>query len=102
MGMKPRSPSPNTDTAKSYVNLLFRHFVPFLPRGQHGQCSYCGPFFKPGDMLDFDHLIPPRFGGDDRLMNLQILHRHCHDQKTAKLDAAQAAEHAQVSVTRTI
>jgi hypothetical protein len=34
-------------------------------------------------------------------MNLHVLQRHCHDQKTAKLDAALAPEQAQVSMTMT-
>ena len=29
-------------------------------------------------------------GGDDRLMNLQLRHRHCHDQKTAQDGSNQA------------
>jgi RNA-directed DNA polymerase len=73
-----------------------------LLKHQKGQCAYCGLYFKPGDLLEIDHVIPRRLGGDDRLMNLQVLHRHCHDQKTAKLDAAPAPEQAQVSMTMTI
>jgi RNA-directed DNA polymerase len=73
-----------------------------LLKHQKGQCAYCGLYFKPGDLLEIDHVIPRRLGGDDRLMNLQVLHRHCHDQKTARLDAALAPEQAQVSMTMTI
>jgi RNA-directed DNA polymerase len=69
---------------------------------QHGQCAYCGLYFKPGDVLESDHIIPRHLGGDDRLMNLQLLHRHCHDQKTASLDAALAKELTPVSMTETV
>lgn len=34
--------------------------------------------------METDHIIPKSLGGDDRVMNLHLLHRHCHDQKTAK------------------
>jgi RNA-directed DNA polymerase len=62
----------------------------YLLRLQHGRCALCGLFFKDGELLETDHIIPRHLGGDDRLMNLQLLHRHCHDQKTAKLDAVMA------------
>jgi 5-methylcytosine-specific restriction endonuclease McrA len=52
-------------------------------------------YLKDGDRLEIDHIIPRHLGGDNRLMNLQLLHRHCHDQKTAKLDAALAESMAQ-------
>lgn len=62
---------------------------------QHGRCAYCGLYLKDGDLLEVDHLIPKHLGGDNRLINLQLLHRHCHDQKTAKLDAELAQRMAQ-------
>ena len=51
---------------------------------QKGQCPRCGRSFQDGDQFEVDHIIPRRWGGDDQLMNLQLLHRHCHDQKTAQ------------------
>ncbi len=30
-----------------------------------------------------DHKIPKALGGKDEYKNLQILHRHCHDEKTS-------------------
>jgi 5-methylcytosine-specific restriction endonuclease McrA len=74
----------------------------YLLKLQHGRCAGCGLYFTPGDLLECDHIIPRHLGGDDRLMNLQLLHRHCHDQKTARLDAAWAADMAVVSMTKTI
>ena len=40
--------------------------------------------------METDHIIPQSLGGDNRLMNLQLLHRHCHDQKTAQDGSNQA------------
>jgi RNA-directed DNA polymerase len=51
---------------------------------QHGKCAYCGLSFRSEDQMEKDHIIPRSLGGNDRMMNLQLLHRHCHDQKTAK------------------
>jgi len=31
-----------------------------------------------------DHIIPLATGGKDMVTNLQLLHRHCHDTKTAQ------------------
>ena len=57
---------------------------------QKGRCAYCGLQFKPGEQVEVDHIIPRRLGGKDEGSNLQLLHRHCHDQKTVKLDAEMA------------
>lgn len=70
---------PLTDTRTGYLLQL-----------QKGCCAFCGLYFKQGDLLETDHIIPRRLGGDDRLMNLQLLHRHCHDQKTAQDGSNQA------------
>jgi RNA-directed DNA polymerase len=53
----------------------------YLLKSQDGRCAYCGSFFKPGDLMEIDHRIPLHLSGEDRLSNLQVLHRHCHDQK---------------------
>jgi RNA-directed DNA polymerase len=50
---------------------------------QKGKCAYCGNYFKDGDILETDHIIPKSKGGKDEYKNLQVLHRHCHDKKTA-------------------
>ncbi|MGL5194726.1 MAG: HNH endonuclease [Chroococcales cyanobacterium] len=54
-----------------------------LLKRQKGKCSHCGLFFKDGDLLEADHILPRRQGGPDDYKNLQLLHRHCHDVKTA-------------------
>lgn len=55
----------------------------FLLKRQKGQCTHCNLFFKHGDLLEIDHKQPRSAGGSDRYENLQLLHRHCHDVKTA-------------------
>jgi RNA-directed DNA polymerase len=50
---------------------------------QKGRCAMCNLYFKAGDLIEFDHKIPTRLGGKNTIENLQALHRHCHDRKTA-------------------
>jgi RNA-directed DNA polymerase len=33
--------------------------------------------------MEVDHILPLSKGGKDEHKNLQLLHRHCHDKKTA-------------------
>ncbi|MEH2390773.1 MAG: HNH endonuclease signature motif containing protein [Nostoc sp.] len=39
-------------------------------------------YFRESDVLEIDHISPKSLGGKDKYKNLQILHRHCHDEKT--------------------
>ncbi|MBD2504663.1 group II intron reverse transcriptase [Anabaena azotica] len=50
---------------------------------QKGKCPWCGLSFFDWDVLEEDHIIPTAMGGKDEYKNLQLLHRHCHDKKTA-------------------
>jgi RNA-directed DNA polymerase len=34
--------------------------------------------------MEIDHIIPRELGGTEAGYNLQLLHRHCHDMKTAR------------------
>lgn len=54
-----------------------------LLKQQQGKCSFCGLYFRDGDVLEIDHITPKSQGGRDEYRNMQLLHRHCHDQKTA-------------------
>ena len=56
--------------------------VASLLKRQEGKCSHCGNYFKDGDSIEIDHIIPKSKGGKDIYDNLQLLHRHCHDTKT--------------------
>jgi RNA-directed DNA polymerase len=54
-----------------------------LLKRQNGKCSHCGLYFHDEDLIEIDHIIPKSLGGKSNDRNLQALHRHCHDQKTA-------------------
>ena len=53
-----------------------------LLKMQQGRCSQCGLFFRDDERMEIDHIIPKSKGGKNGYDNLQLLHRHCHDQKT--------------------
>ena len=57
--------------------------VATLLKMQKGKCAYCGLFLQDGDLMGIDHKIPRSKGGKDSYENLQLLHGHCHDAKTA-------------------
>ncbi len=64
---------------------------PILPRwkarllkSQKGRCNKCGALFKHGDIMEIDHVVPLSAGGKRQRNNLQLLHGHCHDTKTAQ------------------
>ncbi len=67
-----RGRHPNTPTR--VANLMKR---------QKGKCNLCGLYFHVDDLIEVDHVIPRSCGGKDTYGNLQLLHRHCHDTKTA-------------------
>jgi len=54
----------------------------YLRKKQHGRGKWCHLYFKEGEQLEIDHRVPRALGGTDVYVNLQLLHRHCHDQKT--------------------
>lgn len=54
-----------------------------LLKRQKGKCNYCELTFKDGDLLEVDHILPTSKGGKNEYANKQLLHRHCHDIKTA-------------------
>ena len=58
--------------------------VATLLKRQKGKCTHCGLTFRDGDKLEVDHIIPKAKQGKNSYDNLQLLHRHCHDTKTAK------------------
>ena len=54
-----------------------------LLKKQKGKCNWCEMYFREHDVLEVDHIIPKSKGGKSKMDNLQLLHRHCHDEKTA-------------------
>lgn len=55
----------------------------YLLKVQSGMCTHCHLSFWYGNVMEVDHRIPRSQGGTDAYFNLQLLHRHCHDTKTA-------------------
>ena len=55
-----------------------------LLKVQGGRCRECGLYFRSGEQMEIDHVHPRAQGGTGARKNLQLLHRHCHDRKTAR------------------
>jgi RNA-directed DNA polymerase len=55
-----------------------------LMKDQQGKCARCGLYFQDGDVEEVDHIVPKAEGGKDDDKNVQLLHRHCHHQKSAE------------------
>jgi RNA-directed DNA polymerase len=53
-----------------------------LLKQQKGKCPWCELRFQEWDVMEVDHKIPRALGGKEEWKNLQLLHRHCHDEKT--------------------
>lgn len=53
-----------------------------LLKQQKGKCPWCGLHFREEDVMELDHKIPRALGGKEEWKNLQLLHRHCHDEKS--------------------
>lgn len=49
---------------------------------QKGVCPECKLHFIPGDKWEKDHKLARKLGGSSKYDNLQLLHIHCHDEKT--------------------
>lgn len=62
-----------------------------LLKAQKGKCPECGHIFREKDLLEIDHIIPLSQQGKDEYKNRQLLHKHCHDRKTAADNAALSA-----------
>ena len=65
----------NPEAPKNVATLLKR---------QKGKCAHCGLYFTEESVMEVDHVIPKSKGGKGNYDNLQLLHRHCHDEKTTK------------------
>jgi RNA-directed DNA polymerase len=54
-----------------------------LLQKQKGKCAQCELHFTEESVMEVDHIIPKSKGGKNEYKNKQLLHRHCHDKKTA-------------------
>lgn len=64
-----------TSLSPSFIKLL---------KKQKGRCTRCFLYFAPTDIIEIDHIIPKIKGGKNTWDNLQLLHGHCHDAKSAE------------------
>ena len=51
---------------------------------QKGRCPACGLYFSVDDPPEVDHIVPLKLGGKEGYINWQLLHGHCHDEKTGR------------------
>ena len=65
----------------SYRDEWFKH-----NESNHGwyTCAKCGKKIRKAD-VDIDHIVPQKYGGSDKLFNLQCLCKHCNRSKQASL-----------------
>ncbi len=55
----------------------------WLLAAQGGRCARCGLLLTLEDLVEIDHVHPTVLVGRHTPTPLHVLHRHCHDQKTA-------------------
>ena len=55
-----------------------------LLKRQKGKCTHCGLYIRDGDIQETDHIIAKKLSGKNVYSNYQLLHGHCHDEKTAE------------------
>ena len=69
------------DDVESYRETWFEN-----NESNHGwyTCAKCGKKIRKAD-ADIDHIIPQKYGGSDKLFNLQCLCKHCNRSKQASM-----------------
>jgi RNA-directed DNA polymerase len=78
-----------------------KNSVAKLLKKQRGKCNWCGLNFQDGDLIETDHITPKSLGGNNK-DNLQLLHKHCHDEKTRDdLEAIQRHKESKLVGTHT-
>jgi RNA-directed DNA polymerase len=55
-----------------------------LLKTQKGKCAKCGLYIRNGDIQESDHITAQKLDGKNVYSNYQLLHGHCHDEKTAE------------------
>ncbi len=63
------------------VHPELKNSVAKLLKKQNGKCNWCNLTFQDGDVIESDHITPKAIAGSKK-DNLQLLHKHCHDEKT--------------------
>lgn len=64
-----------------------------LLKQQKMRCAHCGLYFKHGDLLEVHHKTARKDGGKNVYSNLELLHRHCHDQKHGTQELGKVQEY---------
>lgn len=64
-----------------------------LIQNQKGICTWCKQPFLIDSIVEVDHILPRSLGGKDFYSNLQLLHKHCHVEKS-KIDGSQSKQKA--------
>ena len=54
-----------------------------LLKHQQGKCAWCGLYFRAGDRVEKDRVLPGTCGGGYTFENTRLVHGHCHDQRHA-------------------
>lgn len=69
---------------RSIKNSPYSLRVTKLLQGQKQVCTWCKRKFTTFDFStwEVDHILPKSKGGKDTYANLQLLHKHCHMEKT--------------------
>jgi RNA-directed DNA polymerase len=91
--------SPYDGNTKYWATRMGRHpemsnSVSQLLKKQKGKCAMCNLTFREDSIIEKDHIIPKALGGK-YTDNIQILHGHCHDEKT-KADLIAIKKHKTV------
>ena len=78
--------SPYDGNTKYWATRMGKHpemsnSVSRLLKKQKGKCAMCNLTFREDDVIEKDHIIPKALGGN-YTDNIQLLHGHCHDEKT--------------------
>ena len=60
-----------------------------LIKRQNGYCTWCKTLFTEDSFVEVDHIFPRSLGGKDEYKNLQLLHKHCHIEKS-RIDGSQS------------
>jgi RNA-directed DNA polymerase len=78
--------SPYNGNTKYWATRMGRHpelsdSVSRLLKKQKGRCAMCNLTFREDSIIEKDHIIPRALGGK-YADNIQLLHVHCHDEKS--------------------
>jgi RNA-directed DNA polymerase len=74
----------NTLPWKKFQKKVFKLQKRIYQAQNRGKCARCVLYFKEGEVFAIDHRIPTSKGGRESYDNMQLLHKHCHDQKTTQ------------------